>query len=293
MTEIAKDRTQHLHDEWTSLKQSCRYFYDMLNEESTLVLSDTEKIIGYWEGKHIKFGFREGSIIPENTALRRTLDQKRKISRTVDHQQSAFGFGYSATSIPLFDEQRRLIGALAVSTPIQKQEMLKNMASELMQTSEQTTQATEEIAAGATGMADAVGALSVNSQKAQSALSTVGKVINLIKQVADQTNLLALNAAIEAARAGDAGRGFAVVADEVRKLASSTRDNVEEISKNLMEMSGTIEEIVKEVKNLDSLAQQQAAATEQISASMASLEENSRKVAEVSESLIQCKVSDV
>ncbi|MMZ56776.1 hypothetical protein D1872_186820 [compost metagenome] len=60
-----------------------------------------------------------------------------------------------------------------------------------------------------------------------------------------------------------------------------------------MEMSGTIEEIVKEVKNLDSLAQQQAAATEQISASMASLEENSRKVAEVSESLIQCKVSDV
>ncbi|GED12611.1 methyl-accepting chemotaxis protein [Aneurinibacillus migulanus] len=293
MTEIAKDRTQHLHDEWTSLKQSCRYFYDMLNEESTLVLSDTEKIIGYWEGKHIKFGFREGSIIPENTALRRTLDQKRKISRTVDHQQSAFGFGYLATSIPLFDEQRRLIGALAVSTPIQKQEMLKNMASELMQTSEQTTQATEEIAAGATGMADAVGALSVNSQKAQSALSTVGKVINLIKQVADQTNLLALNAAIEAARAGDAGRGFAVVADEVRKLASSTRDNVEEISKNLMEMSGTIEEIVKEVKNLDSLAQQQAAATEQISASMASLEENSRKVAEVSESLIQCKVSDV
>ncbi|MCI1694319.1 methyl-accepting chemotaxis protein [Aneurinibacillus aneurinilyticus] len=142
-------------------------------------------------------------------------------------------------------------------------------------------------------MADAVSALSVNSQKAQNALSTVGKVINLIKQVADQTNLLALNAAIEAARAGDAGRGFAVVADEVRKLASSTRDNVEEISKNLMEMSGTIEEIVKEVKNLDILAQQQAAATEQISASMASLEENSRKVAEVSESLIQRKASDV
>lgn len=293
MTEIAKDKTSHLHDEWDSLKKSCRYFYDMLNEESTLVLSDTEKIIGYWEGKHIKFGFREGSSLPENTALRRSLEQKRKVSRTVDHQESAFSFGYSATSIPLFDEQRRLIGALAVSTPIQKQEMLKNMASELMQTSEQTTQATEDIAAGATGMADAVSALSVNSQKAQNALSTVGKVINLIKQVADQTNLLALNAAIEAARAGDAGRGFAVVADEVRKLASSTRDNVEEISKNLMEMSGTIEEIVKEVKNLDILAQQQAAATEQISASMASLEENSRKVAEVSESLIQRKASDV
>lgn len=280
------ERNQNLHDELDSLKRACLRLYELFNEENTFVLTDTEKVIGYWEGKHVKFGFKVGSPIPENSTLRRTLDQKRKINQIISEKESPFGFGYSANTVPLFDETRRLIGAMAIAMPIHKQELLKKMASELMQTSEQTTQATEEIAAGATGMADAVSALSVNSQKAQNALSTVGKVINLIKQVADQTNLLALNAAIEAARAGDAGRGFAVVADEVRKLASSTRENVEEISKNLMEMSSTIEEIVKEVKNLDSLAQQQAAATEQISASMTSLEENSRKMADVSESLI-------
>jgi len=57
----------------------------------------------------------------------------------------------------------------------------------------------------------------------------VGRVLDVIRNIADQTNLLALNAAIEAARAGDSGRGFAVVADEVRALARRTQQATIEI----------------------------------------------------------------
>ncbi len=61
----------------------------------------------------------------------------------------------------------------------------------------------------------------------------IGRIINVINDIADQTNLLALNAAIEAARAGDAGRGFAVVADEVRKLAENTMAATKEVEENI------------------------------------------------------------
>ncbi len=99
--------------------------------------------------------------------------------------------------------------------------------------------AQEETRTGTQVLQQTIGAVRDLQQKmdgAQEAITRVeqdsvaiGKILDVIRDIAEQTNLLALNAAIEAARAGEQGRGFAVVADEVRSLAQKTQSSTQDI----------------------------------------------------------------
>jgi len=132
--------------------------------------------------------------------------------------------------------------AHAVTATAERGEMLVNDSVKGMYQVEETVRKTAEL----------VDSLGVRSTE-------IGRIVDVIQDVADQTNLLALNASIIAAQAGEHGRPFGVVANEIRGLAERTARSTREIASmvtSVRQAVGTAVALVKEGRQQTTLGVQ-------------------------------------
>ncbi len=116
-------------------------------------------------------------------------------------------------------------------------------------------------------------------------LHHIGKMTEVITDIAGRTKLLALNASIEAARAGDVGRGFAVVAEEIKKLSDESNKSVGSIKaiigslfSEMESTSGAVSESVQHVAAMHDIVNSTEASFKEI---VKVIDEMSRMIAQI------------
>lgn len=132
-----------------------------------------------------------------------------------------------------------------VKEVFESSERIESISKETSEFVSSGLQVVEELSDKITDTTRMTGVVITDIEELKEQSDNIGKIIDVINQIAEETNLLSLNASIEAARAGDAGRGFAIVADQIRKLADESKDAVAEIAKIVQQIqeqtAGTVE----------------------------------------------------
>jgi methyl-accepting chemotaxis protein len=213
----------------------------------------------------------------ERKRLQERADRQLRTAQAVEHLQEAVG----STLDSVASEMQRMLfaadqlGKIAADAKRESYAaanasgIATTLLSSVLQTTEELSVTARDVGRQIGQITDAVGqasALSVRANDGIASLSSttslIGTVIDLIKGIAEQTNLLALNATIEAARAGEAGRGFAVVASEVKALANQTAAATEEIARHIVSVQASTASTVERTREIaGAIAALQQAAT--------------------------------
>lgn len=213
-----------------------------------------------------------GSLTAQSRSIFNALSQMEVVSTSISSQADSAALASGDVSINV----STIAGATDVASSTVTN--VSTAAAEMSQNMAQVADTTKDVLANANAVAAAIEEMSSTvseitkntnhaanisheaSQKAGDAehlmknlsgsADTVGKVVEVINDIADRTNLLALNATIEAASAGEAGKGFAVVANEVKELAKQTTEATKEVVKQIEEMQGNTERAVHAIDEI-------------------------------------------
>ncbi|WP_084573550.1 methyl-accepting chemotaxis protein [Sporomusa malonica] len=206
----------------------------------------------------IDTGVKAGVLLRPGTAIVKVMEEKKLIQLRGDKEK--FGVPYIGAAVPILDDKKEVIGAIAFVESVDTQDAVYEMASELSGAISTIASTTEEVSAQTQEVAVICRALGQLSEDSRARVRETGQVLELIKHVAEQTNLLGLNAAIEAARVGAHGRGFAVVAEEIRKLADSSTLSVKKITKIIQGVQADSEHNQQELNRIGQMTSQIAEA---------------------------------
>lgn len=222
-----------------------------------------------------------GTPFKEGDVAWKAIKQRRKIVEDISVKGNIRMIG-----IPLFeDDTEEVVGSFGIATPRTLAVSLQEMAARLNTSTQEIASVMQQIAASAGEINLTEGRLAEQIKEIRDISAQINQILEFIKGVADQTKILGINAAIEAARAGEHGRGFGVVAEEIRRLSDQSKQTADQIGRLTREIELKVLEAVKASEGTVKQSQEQAAATEEVTASMTELSQLAERLGMMAASL--------
>ncbi|MGA5299755.1 methyl-accepting chemotaxis protein [Nucisporomicrobium flavum] len=196
-------------------------------------------------------GQMAAALVAANSALRRTVQTIVESARTLGQaaDQLAAGSAQIAHRVGDSAAQSSIVASDAESASHSISTVTAG-ATQMNAAITEIARRAEQAALVAGDAVDVVTGTSATVEELGRSSSDIEQVLKAISSIAAQTNLLALNATIEAARAGDAGKGFAVVAGEVKELAQQTAAATEDIGRRISAIQSTSREAATAISRI-------------------------------------------
>ncbi|NPV91245.1 MAG: chemotaxis protein [Firmicutes bacterium] len=225
-----------------------------------------------------------GTVLSDSGLARHAMRSHQVMVKDIDAE--VYGIACRCISIPLYDpDDKYIVGTFDINLSRQMAVELRGMAVKLSANIQEIASVMEEVAASAGEVSINESRLADQVEEVALISSEINEVLDFIKNVADQTKMLGLNAAIEAARVGEHGRGFGVVAEEIRKLSDQSKETADRIRNLIRAIDNKIELIRQTSEGTLKQGQEQAAATEEVTASVMEMAQMAEKLAETAQLL--------
>ncbi|MCL6611983.1 MAG: chemotaxis protein [Peptococcaceae bacterium] len=284
MSEQANGTQFSPENDLTHLLKVTRYLRQVLGDDPSFSLSDTEKYIYHSPSERLKLGLKAGDAIKPGSIAETCIKTGERVVKNIPRE--VMGTPFIGIGIPIKDDDR-VIGTIAIGIPVDTQEKVSRMAVDLNSSLAGIIDSSNNLMSASEQLAAAAQELARNTSEISGEIREMDQVIELIKEVSDQTHLLGLNASIEAARAGDQGKGFNVVAEEIRKLAAKTNSSVKDISGKLKKIQETVLDLSARIQQVSSVSQHQASSAGEIASRIDQLGTMSGELAKLADELVR------
>lgn len=255
------------------------YIGQLMLEDCHFCIADTEKFIVSIPGKRLKMAIQVGDPIREGSLTGVALKEKRRIVRPGNKE--LYGVAHNAVCLPLL-ENGKAVGCISIGIATEKYDRIAQAAQSLAAMVEQISAGAQLIASASQQLASVNEKMSDLSLTVKEKMENISEVTQLVSHVSSQTNLLGLNASIQAAHAGEHGKGFSVVAGEIRNLAERSGNATKKIDFQLKEIQSLAGLIAENIQILRGLARDNAAATEELAASIQELNHLAQQLSDMS-----------